>query len=139
MGLLEASVAWERLKDEITGLHLLGTATVTPLDSAANRPTYELEVSGYRFRVELVPQARWTVYTDLENAPEIGDFARFPDMIQYRGVEDPRGDRRVLVAVLPDPESITTFPVDIDRFQAVTISREWKVHLFEPIPDSQSP
>ena len=37
LGLLEACVAWEKLKDEYTGLHLLGYAEDTELTSSATR------------------------------------------------------------------------------------------------------
>ena len=56
LGLFEGCVFWERLKEEQSGLHLLGYAEVTEPALLPGRAAYQLEYSGYCFRVELVEQ-----------------------------------------------------------------------------------
>jgi hypothetical protein len=139
LGILEACVAWGKLKDEYTGLHLLGYAENTELASSPTRVSYELEVSGYRFRVDLVRQELWTVFTDVERAPELSDWAAFGSMVQRRQVSG----REVLVLVIPDPEdyarnelAIEDISVDLENYQELRIGREWKVDGFAPIEDT---
>ena len=56
-GELEATVAWNRLRETVTGLHLLGEADVSaPERLAEDRIAFVLCVAGERLRVELVRQ-----------------------------------------------------------------------------------
>ncbi len=130
LGLFEGCVFWERLKEEQSGLHLLGFAEVTELASLPGRAAYQLEYSGYRFRVELVEQQLWTMFTDLENAAEIGRFAEISDLVQW-----PQTDGQSVVIQLPDPATIGPI-VELEDVQEFRISREWKVNLFAQIADS---
>jgi hypothetical protein len=140
LGLFEGCVFWERLKEEQSGLHLLGYAEVTELESLPGRAAYELEYSGYRFRVELVEQQLWTIFTDLEYAAEIGRFARVFDPVgeseeRVGVVQWPVEEGQTIVILLPDPAAIGPV-VDLSDVQEIRISREWKVDHFAPIADS---
>lgn len=130
LGLFEGCVFWERLKEGQSGLHLLGYAQVTELESRPRRAAYELEYSGYRFRVELVQQQLWAFFTDLEHTPEISRFADISDLVQW-----PRTDGQSVVIQLPDPADLGPI-VELDDVLEISIAREWKVDRFAQVVDS---
>ncbi len=130
IALMEACAAWERLKEEQSGLHLLGTAAVTELYSSTGRAAYQLEVAGYRFRVDLVRQIKWAVFTDLEHAPEISDWEATMSERMTWPVED--GEN--LVLILPDP--VERVPLlTPENIMGIFMGPQWKVDRFEPIED----
>ncbi len=128
----EACAAWERLKQEQSGLHLLGTATVTERSSSPGRAAYELEVSSYRFRVELVRQMKWAVFTDLDNAPEISDWATsMSEFVKHW----PGADGEMIEIALPDPAEYGPI-VNLEDVTRISLGPQWKVDRFEPIEDT---
>ena len=79
-GVLETTVAWERLKREVTGLHLAGDATLSaPIREPDGRVRYDLAVSGRSLTVKLVEQAFWELGYTNEPDGEIEREGRFVD------------------------------------------------------------
>ena len=79
-GVLESTVAWERLKREITGLHLAGNATLSaPIKELDGRIRYDLAVSGRNLTVRLVEQAFWEICFTNEIDGEIEREGRYVD------------------------------------------------------------
>ncbi len=133
-GVVEATIAWEKLKDQVTGLHLLGYADVSaPEPLPDGRIAYVLDVSGHRLRVRLVRQAYWEVrWTPGSTPDEVREDGRYvPDLgglVLTR--DDPAEGTTQVGAVLP--------PADVaeltrDRIVGATVGHLWKVDDLEPL------
>jgi hypothetical protein len=132
LGRVEAAVVWERLKDEVTGIHLLGYADVHgPELPADSRARYVLEVAGHRIGVELVRQAYWEVVREDADGPfEDGEYVR--DLAPYLSIRPSEDQRSVQVLVAPPPLDP---PLDTAALVRVGVGTEWKVDAIERLPE----
>ncbi len=125
-GVFESTVAWERLKREVAGLHLAGDATLSaPIREADGRVRYDLAVSGRSLTVRLVEQAFWELsYTNHPNG-EIERAGRFVDektltrMLVVQQTEEPG-----LTATIREPSLPELAPTQL---REVRLGYAWKV------------
>lgn len=127
-----AAIAWQRLRDEVPGLHLVGYAEVPPpVRVADNGATFEIEVQGRRLRIDVVRESTlsliywnpelkqtqriarkvvsWNTLasiSDIENADrDLSSFELKPVQFEHEGL----------------PE------VPLEHVQNVSLVRSWKV------------
>lgn len=127
---LDATLAWERIKQEAP-LHMLGYAEVPEFRrETAARASCVLDVSGRRFQFELVRQAYWSVsYTpDGATILETGRFldGALTELVRLRSDQD---EARVQVAALTFPHD-ETGSLAPDQLVRVEVGHEWKVESF---------
>ena len=132
-GSLEAAVAWEKLKQEITGLHLLGTAEVEgPAPAGRDRLRYRLRRSGYEFDLVVGRVGFWAVRFAYEGGEEPREayVERIGDLIE---IED-RGLGDGIVRART-PELTLPAGVDEDDVLSVEVAYEWKVMDLAQVPE----
>ena len=133
-GVLETALVWQRLRDEVPGIHLLGYAEVSerrPL--GPGRCEYELAIAGQRMVVRLMRQPYW----ELAWTYDPDD----PDDLEPRG-EPLTHLGTVLDATIDEDEGTTAVsirlppidvPVELDRIQSASVGFEWKVQWIEAV------
>lgn len=133
---LVANAAWQRLHDEVPGLHLLGYATVpaAPLRQQDGGCTYAIEVEGKVLTIDLVRQSYWEVRYRAADGTEKHpgatlDFDSLNGLVAVaKAADDPDGMPQASVAVaplrfvLPGQDELRLAEVD-----AVAVGREWKI------------
>src|SRR5690606_1060088 len=131
-GVLETALVWQRLREEVPGIHLLGYAEVSerrPL--GPGRCEYELEIAGRRLTVRLIRQPYW----ELAWIYDPDD----PDDLEPRG--EPLTDLGSVLDTRLDEDEGTTdvairlppidVPVELDRIQRAAVGFEWKVQRID--------
>lgn len=124
-GAVEAAVAWRKITEETTGVHLLGTAQVSePVSLASDRVRYVLSVAGHRLAVELVRQ-EYLSFRYVENGDEIPAGLYVADLSRYLRVQGRTFSIRA-PADLQLPENLP-----LERLREVGAGVEWKVDALE--------
>ena len=132
IGILEAKLAWKKIKKEIPGIHSVGLAKIvaTPIQE----PTvveHVLEVAFHRFRVKLKRYQYWSVVVPGPDQPiPHGDY--LPSFTGKLRILH-RDDTSTLDVHLSDVEIEDLHAEDIIE---ITLGREWKVDLFEPVTEN---
>jgi hypothetical protein len=108
-GIVESTIAWERLKREVTGLHLAGEADVgQPVRETDRRMRYDLAVAGQTLTVRLVEQAFWSLSYTQEGSDELEQAGRFVPasalrkMLVLQGTDEPGVAALVRDGTLPE-------------------------------------
>lgn len=132
-GIFETTLAWERLKTEVPGLHLLGEAAVPPLQpSGDGRWRATLTVAGQVIDLWLVEQPFWDVHfrvegeAGLEHAGSYVTARSFKEMLLVQSDLDTTIDARVR-----DPRLPTLEP---GQLRELRLGHDWKVDRFEVPP-----
>lgn len=131
-GKAEMAVIWEKLQEDISGLHMIGYADVSePIRHPAtpSRVRYLLRVARHVIAVELVQVAYWTIAYDYDG--ERRDHGRYAPLAAVLRVA--QGEQTSLRLALDD------LPLAIDEGSliAVQAGREWKVDRIEPVARAQ--
>ena len=134
-GVFETTVAWERLKRQVTGLHLAGNAEISsPAPETDRRVRYELSVAGRTLTVRLVEQAFWELCYSLKRDDQLERAGRFVDtktlarMLVVQQIEDPGMAITIRDALFPE---LTPLQV-----REVRVGYAWKVDEIEGLTDS---
>lgn len=133
-GMVEASLAWDKLKDTQPGLHLLGSARSRGwrfVDEQRTRVRHDLEVYGRRFQLDVVRQAFISVTYAMDRPPESsGEYvAALPDYILLQPSDE--HTQVTLSFARPDlPEGLTR-----ERLDRVVAGHEWKIADFRQLDD----
>ena len=134
-GELEATIGWERMKQQFSGVHLLGTAAVSGPIPVGTARRYQLVVSGHGFHVELVRIAMVEVRYQLDGHYDVYGYPLDPPDSLNHLVALERADFEA-TAVL------TIEGLDLpDKLRAADIlevraTYQWKVSAIRPIPES---
>lgn len=133
-GVFESTVAWERLKREISGLHLAGTATVSaPTTEPDGRTRFDLRVAGRTLVAWLVEQPFWEVWYALEGADGLESAGRFvdqstlADMLVVQSEEEMAVVAHVRDDLLPE--------LSKRQIREVRVGRMWKVDELQGLSD----
>jgi hypothetical protein len=125
-GMLEAALAWEEIKKQVPGIHLLGTASVgEPRTSPADRVTYRLERAGHVVEVVWIRLPYWEVVYESGSGKrtELGAFV--PNLARNLKVSQlENGQYLCEVDVRAD---ILEDGITSDRIQRAGVGREWKI------------
>ncbi|MGE3174526.1 MAG: hypothetical protein AB7O97_17985 [Planctomycetota bacterium] len=138
------TAGWERLRQEVTGLHLLGYATVPaqPTVQQDRGVSYELEVEGHRLRIDLVRESYWEVrYRD--PAGEVRETSRGLDdtlnglvQVMADGEDPAEGTPRSrLLAAVRGVEHPYIDRLRLEDVDLLAIGREWKISDLVPLDD----
>lgn len=133
-GMVEASLAWDKLQSAQPGLHLLGSATLRGwrfLDEGRTLVRHDLEAYGRRFQLDVVRQAFVSVtYADDRPPESSGEYV--DSLRKYILVQTVSEQTQVTLSFpRPDlPEDLT--PEQIDR---VSAGHEWKIADLRQIDD----
>ena len=128
---IECDIAWEMLKEQIPGIHLLDQAEISgPTELPGQRVGYTLSIAGSQMQLQFAQQAYWEVMQ--ANTSEVirGDF-RGADLTEHGAVVDAIDDH---LNVDPGPggtalvSQIQLFiPVPAEEILSATVGREWKL------------
>lgn len=135
IGILEAKLAWQKIKEQIPDIHMVELAKVvaTPIQQPAV-VEYVLEVAFHRFRVRLKRYHYKSVVVlgpDPDQPIPHGDYlAGFSQHLQIRH----RGEVSDVRVDIADLEIEDLQDEDIIE---ITLGREWKVDLFEPVTENK--
>ena len=134
---LVVNAAWERLRNEVTGLHLLGYAEVpkAPLRADDGGVTYEVTVEGVILRLDLVRQSFWELHYrgrdgKARESSTALDFDTLNGLLRIEAAEpDPVDDLpQTKIALEPrvvlHPGSPSLRLADIDR---LAVGRDWQI------------
>jgi hypothetical protein len=133
---ITATVAWERLRAEIPGLHLLGYLDVPerPVVEQDQGVTYEFDLDGAPLRVHLARQTFWEIrYRTAAGLPKVVGEYLDPTLnghlrVEPAGVDD---EGEPMSAVRLDQPVRFVHPgsaqVPLELFDRLTIGREWKI------------
>lgn len=124
------AVAWEKLRDQIPGLHLAGDAEVVehgPMRDPAGNPIegsrrYLLDAHGYRFEVEFGSFAYWDVAVESEDREDVRVVGRYLPSLDE--IVDPSPVKGVLNTRVKSPDLVG---LTLDEFRYVKIGHAWKV------------
>ena len=132
-GIFETTLAWERLKTEVPGLHLLGEAVVPPLQPTGDgRWRATLTVAGQVIDLWLVEQPFWDVHfrvegeAGLERAGSYITDRAFQAMLLVQSDLETTIDARVRDPRLPGLEP--------GQVRELRLGHDWKVDRFEVPP-----
>ncbi len=131
------NAAWTRVRQEVTGLHLLGYAAIpdTPVAVQDGGVSYVVEAEGHPIRIDLIRQSYQEIrYRDgagqTQRPGAVFDGDTFNGHLQIRDagrdpIDDVPQSRLELHSVLIPHPGVET--LRIDDVDAVILSREWKV------------
>lgn len=133
-GCFEAALAWEKLKEQTTGIHLLGDAEVSePEIESPTRANYRLEIAGNRIDVAVVRLSKIGVRYQRSNSEEPQEryvTALAPHIELIR--EDFEARVELVIDQLDLPEDIAA-----EDIVGVFATHTWKIDsLSEPPPES---
>jgi hypothetical protein len=140
-----AQVAWQQLKDQTPGLHLLGYATVPPPTRLADDgATFVLDVEGRTLRIDLVRESFWEIAYRRPPEPKSDGSAPAPTaqgtlgeqrrrvtswntLARIEPLDDPDRDlsRIVLEPVQFEHEGQVAVP--LESIERVGLVRRWKI------------
>ncbi|MEQ1633317.1 MAG: hypothetical protein ABL997_13150 [Planctomycetota bacterium] len=139
------NAAWERLRNEVTGLHLLGYAEVPnePVQAQDGGVTYLVATEGVTIRIDLVRQSFWELqYRGRDGKPRETsaalDFDTLNGLLRVEAAEpDPEDDLpQARIALEPrlvmHPGSPSLQLSDVDR---LAVGREWKIAEIRQVAD----
>ncbi len=134
-GIVETALAWERLKAQVPGLHVLGDAAIPPLVREPDgRLRADLDAAGHHVVLWLVEQPFWVVYYQVEGEPHLDrqgsyvDAATFQKMVVVASDLATTIDARVQSERLPELKP--------SQVREVRFGHDWKVDRFD-MPDSR--
>jgi len=133
-GVMETTLAWERLKQEVSGLHLLGTATVTTLGPQPDgRVSFQLSVAGRSATAWVVEQPFWEVWwLGADGYDRAGRFVRRSDLAEMLVVQTE--DEAVLDARVRDPKVMLP-DLRKDQVRELRVGIMWKVDELSGLTD----
>jgi len=74
VGSIETAIAWRKIKSEITGVHLVGSAEVSEAEIVSpDQVRYVLEISSYRFQVAVGRYAYVAVHFEVDGTPGVDE------------------------------------------------------------------
>ena len=125
-GKAEMAVVWEKLQQQITGLHMIGYAEVSaPARLSPTRVRYVLTVAGHSIGVELVRLPYWNVAYEYEG--ERRDHGRYAPLAPVlRVAQDEQTSLRLTLDDLP-------LAIDEESVIQVQAGQEWKIDRVEQI------
>jgi hypothetical protein len=137
-GTVEASVAWNRMKQDMP-LHMLGYAAFeAPEHRQTDGANWVLDVEGYRFRVWVVRQPYWSVSftgagdVPLERSDYVGSLNSYARIQRIEPVVE--DEERSVLHLHPIPFTHWGIPVvPLDRLVRAEIGHEWKVDRIEAL------
>ena len=134
------TIVWEKLADQIPGLHALGSASVSkPEIEKDGRLTYTLTVAGHSLKVRVAKEEFWRVRGIRAGQPF--ERSRAIRSVQdYVSVEG-NGPPSRITATLPKAElAKKRFPdLRTDELTEVTVAREWKIDEVLAPAETQRP
>lgn len=147
-GLL-VQVAWDRLKEQVPGLHLLGYAEVpaAPSRIADGGVTYEIEVEGRVLRLDLVRQSYWELrYRGKDGKPRETstalDFDTLNGLLRVtdKGLDPvdelPQAEVALEPRVVLHPGAPRLRLEDVD---GLAVGREWKIAEITGVEPGSTP
>src|SRR5690606_34397781 len=130
LGVVEGAIAWEKLRSEVTGLHLAGSARVLGTAREPDgRVRFELELAGRRFTLRVVEQPFWEVsWTDPDDGTprRAGKFVadrQLRSMLVVQNEDEPALAFTVRDPLLPD--------VRATQLREGRFGRMWKIDEIE--------
>ncbi|MEZ5965175.1 MAG: hypothetical protein R3F56_15180 [Planctomycetota bacterium] len=127
-GVVETTVAWQRLKREVPGLHMMGTATTSaPTIEADGRARFEHHVAGRTFTTLVVQQAYWDISYVKPGADGLERQGRFvtPRRLSSILVVDENHDGEVIVITRVEDPLLPQ--LDKTQIREVRIGYTWRV------------
>lgn len=129
LGDLEAAIAWQKLREQVTGLHLLGYAKPgDPVERAPDAVTFVVEQSGHKVRIDLAREGFREVVYERPNGT-VGDWCETfaPPMlaIESTSTADIDQSRMFLAPVDIEHEGLKGLPLSAIR--SAGIRWQWKV------------
>jgi hypothetical protein len=136
LNIVTATVAWERLRAEIPGLHMLGYEPIPEQPTIAQDQgvTYEFDLDGSPLRVHLARQTFWEVrYRTAAGLPKDPGGYLDPTLNGHLVVEpagfDDEGEPMSMVRLDKPVRFVhpASAQVPLEQFDRLTIGREWKI------------
>lgn len=137
-----AQVAWQQLKDQTPGLHLVGYAEVpAPVRWADDGATFVLDVEGRSLRIDLVRESYWELAYRRPPEPTsagapppqgtLGEARRrlvsWNTLARIEPIDDPDHDRSRIVLEPVAFEHDGMVEVPLESIERVALVRRWKV------------
>ncbi len=132
---MTAQVGYEELKNQVTGVHLLGTAEVSEPELHDGFVRFFLSApAGYTFRVDVKEYAFWEVRVSVPKIPEETYSAYVQDLSAWFDVSELQagGSGSLLVT---SPLQLEAFGLLAEDIDGVRFAKEWKVLDFQPVED----
>lgn len=125
-----AQIAWERLKEQVPGLHLAGYAEIPEPRLADNGATFVIDVEGYRLQIDLVRESyRQLVYSRPNGT--LGEsrvpLQSFNTVAQIERIADEDFDRSRMTLRPIEFEHEGLDEVPLAAIQRAGLIRHWKV------------
>lgn len=129
LGGLEAMVAWQQLREQVTGLHLLGYARPgEAIDPTPSSVAYVVEQSGHRLRIDLVREGiREVLYRRPNGTPGDASEPFTTAMIAIESTSTPDMDQSRITFAPIDVEHDGLPQLPLSAIQAVGVRWQWKV------------
>jgi len=128
---ITTQIAWQRLRERVTGLHLAGYAEIpAPEAQTANSATFMLEVQGHRLRIDLVRESfRQLVYRrpNGTRGDSLVPLDSWHEMARIDRVDDPDFDksRFSIEPFVFEHEGLEELP--LSAIESAGLIRRWRI------------
>ena len=117
-GSLEAELAWKKIQEQYSGVHMLGYAEMSEPESLPDgRVRYLLTVSGYAFALTFVRQPYWEALWGEDD--EAGEFVETLDDRAWVVFDEDEGTTRISIEI---PTRLTP-----DGIVRAGVGHDWKL------------